>query len=285
MIRRFLLVFVVALLAAMPLGAQSPEFTVMAFNIRYAHSNPPNLWPDRREPLKRAIVDSGAEIVGMQEVLWQQVKDIEADLPEEFSWIGLGRDGGSKGEYMVVFYRDNRFEPLEYDHFWLSDTPDLISSRTWGNDGNARMVTWIRFRDIPSGREFYFVNTHFDHQSQPARERSAEAVVKLLDQFDSSLPVILTGDFNSEAILNPAYVTLTAPGAFRDSWTETREAEPTFGTFHGFRGPDAAAGAARIDWVLTRGPIQALDTEIRVDNISGQYPSDHFPVTARVRLR
>jgi len=283
MTRRLLFAFVAVLFAVVRLPAQAPELTVMAFNIRYAHTTPPNLWPDRREAVRRVILDSGADIIGMQEALWRQVADIDEDLPDDFEWIGEGRDGGSRGEYMAVFYKASRFEPIEYDHFWLSANPGIVGSRV---DGACcpRMVTWVRFRDIPSGQEFYFVNTHFDNQSQAARELGSALLLERVSRFDRGLPVIVTGDFNAAALRNPVYDALVTSGAFSDTWTVTEEAEPTFGTGHGFRGPEASAGGARIDWILSRGPVEALDTEIRVDNLNGQYPSDHFPVTARVRL-
>jgi endonuclease/exonuclease/phosphatase family metal-dependent hydrolase len=147
------------------------------------------------------------------------------------------------------------------------------------------MVTWVRFRDRLTDREFYLVNTHFDHQSQPSRERSAALLLERVADFDPDLPVIVTGDFNAEAVANPVHQTLTSPEAFSDTWIETNEAEPEIGTFHNFLGPEQAAGRARIDWILTRGDIEAVDTEIRTNELNGQYPSDHFPVTATLRFR
>lgn len=277
------LVAIVLLLFPSVSGAQQADLKVMAFNIRYAHTTPPNLWPDRRAAVREAIVESGADIVGTQEGLYEQIVHMDEDLPD-FRWIGLGREGGSRGEFMAVFYRPIRFVPLEYDHFWLSDTPGEIGSSSWGNR-IPRMVTWIRFRDRLSGREFYLVNTHFDHESQPARERSAELLLQRVADFDPDLPVIVTGDFNAEAATNPVHTALTAPAAFSDTWVETHEAEPEIGTFHNFLGPDEAAGRARIDWILTRGPIETVEAEIVTNELDGQYPSDHFPVTATLRFR
>lgn len=259
------------------------ELKVMTFNIRYAHTNPPNLWPDRRAAVREVIVESGADLVGTQEGLYQQIVDMDRDLPD-FEWIGVGREGGSHGEFMAIFYRPIRFVPLEYDHFWLSDTPAQIGSATWGNQ-IPRMVTWVRFLDRLTEREFYFVNTHFDHQSQPSRERSAALLLERVANFDSELPVIVTGDFNAEAPANPVHAALTAADAFSDTWVETNEAEPEIGTFHGFEGVEAAEGGARIDWILTRGAIETVDSDIITTELEGQYPSDHFPVTATLRLR
>ena len=280
------LAFLLLLLLVAPLDvlhAQARDLVVMSFNIRYAHTTPPNLWGDRRAAVREVIVDSGADIVGTQEGLYQQVVDMDRDLPD-FDWVGVGREGGSHGEFMAVFYRPIRLVPLEYDHFWLSDTPAQIGSKSWGNN-IPRMVTWVRFRDLLTEQEFYLVNTHFDHQSQPARERSAALLLERVEDFDPDLPVIVTGDFNAEAPGNPAYETLTAAGAFSDTWVETQEAEPEFGTFHNFEGPEAAAGRARIDWILTRGEVETIASEILTHETGGQYPSDHFPVTATLRFR
>lgn len=262
---------------------QAQDLTVMAFNIRFAHTTPPNLWSDRRAAVREVIVESGADIVGTQEGLYHQIVDMDRDLPD-FDWIGIGREGGSKGEFMAIFYRPIRFEPLEYDHFWLSDTPATIGSRSWGNN-IPRMVTWVRFLDRLTEREFYLVNTHFDHESQPAREQSAELLLERLAELDEDLPMILTGDFNANAPENPVYQRLTAPSAFRDTWVETHESEPEFGTFHNFQGMEVAEGRGRIDWVLARGPIDTIEAEIITHDVGGQYPSDHYPVTARLRFR
>ena len=62
-------------------------------------------------------------------------------------------------------------------------------------------------------------------------------------------------------------------------------AEPEIGTFHGFEGVEAAAGRARIDWILTRGAVETIESEIITTEVNGQYPSDHFPVTATLRFR
>ncbi len=280
---RLSLLLLLLLFSTSSAAAQSQDLNVMAFNIRYAHTTPPNLWPDRIAGVRDIILQSGADIIGTQEGLFHQVVDMDRHLPD-FDWIGVGREGGSGGEYMAIFYRTTRFEPLQYNHFWLSDTPDLIASRSWGNN-LPRMVTWVRFLDRDNDQEFYLVNTHFDHQSQPSREQSAALLLEQVADFDPDLPVIVTGDFNAGAPDNPVYQRLTAPEAFRDTWTEVHDSEPAHGTSHGFQGLEAAAGRNRIDWVLTRGPIDVIDAAILTNQFGGQYPSDHFPVTARLRFR
>lgn len=183
--------------ASSPKAEAALSLCVMTFNLRYASATPPNAWPQRRPVMKACLEQYNPDLIGTQEGLYPQLKDIAADLPG-YAWIGTGRDGGSRGEFMAVFYRRERFEPVEFDHFWLSDTPNVIASSTWGNT-NRRMVTWVRFRDRANGREFYFWNTHLDHALQPAREKAAALIRERVDALKTRLPVLLVGDFNAEA--------------------------------------------------------------------------------------
>ena len=269
-------------LFAATVQAGPSELDVMTFNIRYADPRPPNAWPDRLPVMAEIIERWHPDVIGTQEGLHQQLLDIEARLPA-YKWIGVGRDDGdTKGEFAAVFYRRDRLEPLAVENYWLSDTPDIAGSRTWGNI-YPRMVTSVRFRDRLHGGEFLFVNTHLDHQVQSARERSATLILQRLMTTPAGTPIILVGDFNSRAGENPVYDLFTRDG-FVDTWVAAGNAD-TLSTYHGFQGPAGAHGSGgRIDWILLRGPIAPLSTEIVTDSREGQYPSDHFPVVARVRL-
>jgi endonuclease/exonuclease/phosphatase family metal-dependent hydrolase len=282
--RRVLLLLLISF-GALPstlLAQEDGSLQVMTFNVRFASPNPPNAWPDRRPLVREVIERSAPDVIGTQEGLYRQLMEMEEDL-NGYAWIGLGREGGSRGEFMAVFYRTERLVPLAFDHYWLSDTPELIASRTWGNYYH-RMVTWVRFHDRETDREFYLVNTHFDHEVQLARENSARLIVERLEAFDPALPVLLIGDFNAAAGDNPVYDILVDQAGFVDTWRAAGHAEPPFGTYHAFEGVEGATGRARIDWILVRGPVRTLAAEIDTFGREGQYPSDHFPVVARVRF-
>lgn len=264
---------------AAPANADS-ELCVMTFNLRFASSNAPNAWPLRRPVMRECIQKSAPDLIGTQEGVYYQLQDLAEDLPE-FEWIGTGRDGGSRGEFMAIFYRKDRFHPLEYDHFWLSDTPHVIGSTTWGNR-NRRMVTWVRFLDRRANVPFYFVNTHLDHEIQPAREKAASLIMERMRALKTEQPILLVGDFNAAAGSNKAYQILTEDQFFTDTWNTAREREnESIGTFHNYRGP--STGGARIDWILARGSLAVDRTAILTCSVNGQYPSDHFPVAAWLR--
>lgn len=181
---------------------------VMSFNLRYASTAEPNSWAVRRPVTRELLRRERLHVIGTQEGLYQQVRDIATDLGAHYDWIGTGRAGGSRDEFMTVFYDTRRLAPVEYDHFWLSDTPSVIGSNTWGG-GSIRMVTWVRFRDLRDGqREFYFLNTHLDNASQNARARAAALISERIAGLDRSLPLVVTGDFNVAAHKNPVYDTM-----------------------------------------------------------------------------
>jgi len=261
-------------------SAPSEPITVMTFNLRYASEKGSDKWSERRDLSAATIRDAEADLIGTQEGLYEQLVDLEARLPG-YRWIGTGRDGGSRGEHMAVFYRTDRFEALAYDHFWLSETPREIGSKSFDAD-LPRMLTWVKFRDRRTKREFILANTHFDHRSQNAREKSAHLVRQWLEKVDRARPVILTGDFNAEARKNLAYGLLVDDDALADTFDTAREKGEDHGTFHGFSG--TASDRGRIDWILTRGPVECEKAHIVTKGDGERWPSDHFPVVARVTL-
>jgi endonuclease/exonuclease/phosphatase family metal-dependent hydrolase len=268
--------------AADELHADAGELLIATYNLRYASDVPPNDWPQRR-PRVRALLDRyRPDLIGTQEGLYTQIKDIAADQPA-YEWIGLGRDGGSRGEFMAIFYRRDRLEPLEYQHFWLSDTPDVIASSTWGNEVR-RMVTWAKFRDRITEQQFYFWNTHLDHKVESAREKSAELIRQRIGLLPPDAPLFLAGDFNAVSRESRPYEILTQGTGLTDTWFAARERRNAdANSFTGF-GPLLHDGK-RIDWILSRGAIDVRATEAVTFQQGGRWPSDHLPVMTWVTLR
>ncbi|MFC3571917.1 endonuclease/exonuclease/phosphatase family protein [Streptomyces yaanensis] len=254
---------------------------VMSFNLRRASTAEPNSWTVRRPVMRALLRRERPHVIGTQEGLYAAVRDIATDLGTDYAWIGTGRAGGSRDEFMAVFYDTQRLTPVEYDHFWLSDTPDVIGSNTWGG-ACVRMVTWIRFHD-PRGsrREFYLLNTHLDNASQYARARAASLIAERIAGLDRSLPLVATGDFNAAAHHNPVYDTLLGAGLV-DTWDAAAERTTAYGTFHGYR--SLRRDGDRIDWILATPGVRAHRASANPFSLGGQFPSDHLPVQASLSL-
>lgn len=267
---------------------------VMTFNVRYASWRKPNAWPARRPAVSELILAERPDLIGTQEGVDRQLGEMADDLPE-YAWLGEGRNGGREGEFMAVFYRTDRLALVDQGHFWLSDTPEVKGSKSWGNT-LPRMATWARFRDLTDEREFYLLNTHFDHKSQTSRERSAELIVDRVQSMTPRLPVIVTGDFNAVQT-SQVHKTLTARAEsdetdvranrieLTDVWeiAERHEGEGDgVSTFHGWDEPDDKN--RRIDWILTSPQWSVAGARVVLFRKGEQWPSDHFPVVADLTL-
>jgi len=220
------------------------------------------------------------DVIGTQEGLSRQIRDLEADHPR-YAVIGAGRDADGGGETLTVLYRRDRLTALESGHFWLSDSPEIAGSRSWGNT-LPRMTTWVRFRDHVADRDFSLVNTHLDHESAAARVRGAELICSRLESFDPDTPVIVTGDFNAISRADPTYDVFMAAG-FTDLRFAVHDGSgPGYSSFHGYRPP--ATSGAHIDWILARGIGSAQSFRLVDTHVNGQYPSDHFPLSVTLDL-
>lgn len=268
------------------------ELRVMSFNIRCGDADDgENRWEKRREMVFDVIRDYQPDVVGLQEAIRFQIDQIRKALPE-YSEIGVGRkDGKTEGEYAAILYRTERFNADESSTFWFSDTPDVPNSKHWGNR-ITRICTWAGLTEKDSSRSFYFYNLHLDHRSQVSRERSVEFLAGRIQGRKCPEPVIVTGDFNAGED-NPVilYIKGSCPLTDKDnrkSFNPVVMAD-TFRLLH----PDAAdvgtsnrfvgrRDGEKIDYIFVSPGIRVLEAKIVHTQRNGRYPSDHFPVTARV---
>jgi endonuclease/exonuclease/phosphatase family metal-dependent hydrolase len=265
--------------APAPQPAQGAPLTVMSFNIRYGTANDgDNHWLRRREQLFALLREQQADVVGLQEALHGQIDEILRAVPG-YGYVGVGRsDGRQAGEYAAILYRTARLQVRRSDTFWFSDTPGVVKSTSWGNQ-IERICTWAYFEDR-DGPAFYLYNVHLDHQSQPSRERSVALLLARIAARDPRAPVVVTGDFNAGED-NPAAVAMRA--SFRDSFRVLQPDATEVGTFSGFRLGQASGD--KIDFVFVEPGAEVLEAAIVRTSRDGRYPSDHFPETARIRLR
>ncbi len=216
----------------------------------------------------------------MQEVLRGQVDDLEMLLPE-YAWFGVGRDDGvDGGEFSPVFYRRERFELVDGETFWLSESPNLAGSKSW-DAALTRIASWVILRDTITGQYFFHLNTHFDHRGDRARFESAALIVSSLERLADGNPVIVTGDFNVEPD-TAAYRVMTDRliDARLGSVSEPHGPETTFAGFT----VDPEETGGRIDYIFVDDSISVLSYGVVSDQWHGHYPSDHLPVVAELVL-
>jgi endonuclease/exonuclease/phosphatase family metal-dependent hydrolase len=255
---------------------------VMSFNIRHGRGDDgAHVWPNRRQIVIDLLRESSAPLIGLQEVLDFQLREIAESLPR-YRAIGVGRDDGvAAGEFAPVLVDTSRFTVLAQGTFWFSDTPDVPGSMHWGNR-ITRICTWVRLHDRHTADTLRLYNVHWDHESQPSRERSAAMLLaRMTADGGSTDDVLVTGDFNAGED-NAAFRLLTtdANRSLRDTYRARLPDARIVGTFNAFRGDSTGD---KIDAILA-GAHWAVDAaQIDRRQVRGLWPSDHFPVTARVR--
>ena len=274
--------------------AQTSSFTAMSFNIRY--DNPDDgqhAWPNRKQYVVDVINRYSAKIIGIQEAEYHQLTYLDDQLTS-YSWFGVGRDDGEKkGEFTAIFYNTERFELLEHDTFWCSETPEKPAPG-W-DAALPRTVTWGLLHDRETSRQFRIYNNHFDHRGEQARSKCAKLLLQKIDAHQPNenaqkgpVPVLVTGDFNARPD-SPPYQILTGktdgnqPLHLSDSKhiTETKPRGPN-GTFTGFDRSQEIDEP--IDYIFVNGGI-TIHTHTTIDDIyDGILPSDHYPVAVEMSI-
>ena len=272
--------FLVVIAAAQP--ADPTAVRVMSFNIRYDEPRDGvNAWPNRKQKVSDVIRFHKADLVGLQEALLTQLRDLEM-LLADFAWCGVGRgDGKLAGEYSAILFRKARFKLHECKTFWLSETPDRPGSVGW-DAALPRIVTWAKLRDRVAAKTFYHFNTHFDHRGEKARTESASLILKKIGEIAGAGTFVLTGDLNVEES-SDAYKTLKTGNS------TTHLADAKYASTHGHFGGDSTFNefkelqpARKIDYIFVREGVRVIEHGVLSDRWNGLWASDHLPVIAEI---
>lgn len=243
---------------------------VMSFNLRYGTAqDDENSWKYRKDLMIEMLKKYHPDIIGSQEGLKFQFEYITSKMPE-YQFFGVSRRGTDEDEFSAIIYNSKTLKLIDGDNFWLSETPDVPGSQSWGSS-LPRMVTWVLL-ETKEGKRFYHYNTHLDHRSEEARRKSAILIWRKVQRAalpvrelagqpalpvkqdgslpgkssTNDLPVILTGDFNAT---NESFTWNIFTGKteyegekpdFIDSWNLANSTKGNAKlTYHGFKGEKA----------------------------------------------
>lgn len=273
------------------------KLSVGQYNIRYDNSGDKdkgNGWDVRLPRIASLIHYEGWDVIGIQEALHHQYKDLQREL-NDYACVGVGRnDGKKKGEYSPIFYKKSRFICHKQGTFWLSQTPDVVGSKGW-DAALPRICTWALLEDKVSNARIWVFNLHMDHIGKEARTESARLVLRKIEEFCGNDPYVLTGDFNVNQH-SAEYAELVRSGKLRDAYEVAKYRMAENGTYNSFTSRKFTQN--RIDhvfvsphfgvhaygiliygyWVSdTEGKHEDTSTEMRLF-------SDHYPVSVKMEL-
>lgn len=274
-----------------PVEETGTDIRVASFNIRFATEDDTGVkaWSARKASCRQVVQRYAFGVWGIQEVLSVQQTDLKTLLPE-YDYYFVGRDDGTQGEAVGIAWLRSQFECLDKGRFWLSPTPDTPSGSTdWGGVARHRVAVWARFREMSSGKNFYFFSTHLEvgEDYTGVRLKSAELIVEREKTMNTAgLPVFIVGD------MNPIAPTEKAMRKFRETYVDAWQQAETdgvregpIGSFNGFN-PDVnmETQSRRGDYIFYKGDLKLLKYKCIDDKFNGQYPSDHLPVMVDVKL-
>jgi endonuclease/exonuclease/phosphatase family metal-dependent hydrolase len=259
---------------------------IITLNVRYDNpEDSTNTWSRRIHIVSNFLKNEKPDLLGMQEVLANQYDHLDSVLTD-YNSVGIGRtDGAKEGEMNPVFFRKERFELIRTKTFWLSDTPEVAGSQSWGA-GLPCIVTWVELSEKTTHEHFYFFNTHFAHDSDSARIMSSGLLLHKVDSIASGFPFVITGDFNM-LISSKGYEILTGPYESIPLLTDTyavsdkRPVGPAY-TYNGFA---ESTRSGRVDYIFVRTGMKVLEHRTFIRKEHGMYISDHWPVMAKVSLK
>jgi len=275
--------FVLLLLFCSIIG-EAQDLQVMTFNIRYNNAGDSlNAWPYRRDKVASQVLYHDVQLLGVQEALHNQLVDLRERLPK-FKSLGVGRDGGQKGECSAILYDSTRLQPMASETFWLSATPDVVASKGW-DAAFARIVTWAKFKDRQTGKMFFAFNTHFDHMGQEARRESARLLLQKVAAIAGQTPAVITGDFNATPADEPIKVITDNANPLHLTDAKELSATPHYGptgTFNAFQSKER--DDQPIDYIFLKGPWKVKKHATLSQSWDGRFASDHFAVLATVQF-
>lgn len=269
----------VAVLMTMSVNAQ--DLSVMTYNLRLdLESDKVNAWSNRKEEAIQLILNYAPDVLGVQEPVPGQMRDLRTALVS-YGDLGVARDDGKdKGEYSAIFYKKEVLDVVKTGTFWLSETPER-PSKGWDAAYN-RICTYALFKTKKGNQHFWAFNIHFDHVGDEARKNSAKLLLEKIKTFNTkNYPVVLTGDFNLTDETEPIKI---LSHDLKDSFYHSKK-KPygPKGTFQAF--DTTVPASERIDYIFTKGfSVETLTTiDDRRENLL--YPSDHYPVLAELKFQ
>lgn len=243
------------------------------------------LWDVRKFRLVQSIIDNQMDIFAAEEVdttIYREIPSMLNDRMKKgrydwklFSPYNPKGEGAIKAQALV--YRSDKFELLEFHRFWLSPTPDEMSSG-WDEKKFKRGACCATLRSKKTGKKFFIMVSHFP-LGKRAKQEIAPLVIERAKLYNpEGLPAFFAGDLNTREERTESEI-------LRTYWTDAYMVLPQEkkfgpkGTFNHYDVTRDMETAPRIDYVYFRGekikPLKYVCDDTRYD---GLYPSDHCPV-------
>lgn len=244
--------------------------TIMSFNIRTAQApDGNNAWDLRKDACITMITDKQPDVMGLQENTLPQDTFFATQLTM-YGHVAVGRETGNPlSETNAIYYRTDKYDLVQTNSFWLSETPNLCSK---GWDAKyPRIATYVVIKDKQTEEHYLIFNTHLDHIGATARTQSMQLIADTIASLGKrypQMPIFVLGDLNvtpeDPALLPTRQTMLSAQEVFKN----------TDITCHGW-----GTYGKIIDYIFYQNTYPT-SFEVIPDTFGVPYISDHHPIMA-----
>ncbi|WP_343253083.1 endonuclease/exonuclease/phosphatase family protein [Ligaoa zhengdingensis] len=267
---------------------------IISFNLRadFKHDRA-NRWDFRKEFATRLIRESGATIIGVQELLPKMRQDVQR-LLKNYTVLGWGRYNGTRekgDEHSDIIIKNADADVDFYRTFWLSKkNEDEVSRAYYSFFPRICTVAEVYVKSL--NRTIRVFNTHFDHICGMARVLGVNIILRTMSELsrEKPMPTILMGDMNAKPNSKPIRILRENRHSYdnvhlNDVYAHCKDQIKN--THHGFHSQGLLSrliDRAPIDYIFVSDEFTILDAYVDRTNENGRFPSDHFPIVATLAL-
>lgn len=256
------------------------KLCLISSNIRFDNPHDgDNSWTHRRTLLAEFLLNHNPDIIATQEGRFDQLKDFARLLPD-FEIVDPHRSWIKERMYPTFFIRSSNIDVIRSDDWWLSETPEVAGSLSFGS-AFPRLMTWMTIHPKESEKRLLIVNAHLDHVKAETRLQQIKVLIKEIKRLiDLGTQLVIMGDFNDAPESSVRSLLIQEFPKLMDSWKVFNAEEES--SHHKFDGVQELG--SRIDWILVDESVKIHKCFLDKNTISGKYPSDHFPVICEISL-
>lgn len=243
----------------------------------------------RRPVMKEVLTPYDADSMGFQEVTWRWKEWLKEDYPG-YTQVGIMRygdnyKGNASNELDLLMYKTDKFELIRQETIWLSDTPYVEASKTWGGTNPCTFV-YAHLKLKSTGEEIVHFTTHFSHDSDEAKTKSGPQMSQFIYDYMQKygdLAIYATGDYNIDPN-HSSYNDMTS--VLQDPYYVAKEkyGYNTGGALD-IEGGYLKEASSRIDFIFINNSAMIVDKYEVIDkNINGIQPSDHLGLYLESRI-
>ncbi len=265
-----------------PSAQNGQPLEVMTFNVRLdIPSDSVNNWNYRKGDACRMIAYYSPDLLGMQEVLHNQMEDLKRGLPQ-YTALGVGRDDGKEaGEYCPYSSGPTGL------HWWntaispSASNPKLSASRA-GTFRN-RVTTWAILQEKNNGQKFVYFNTHLDNDGKTARKEGVQLILDKIKEIAPDMPAIITQVTLTATPGEEPLQTLEKGGMENAAKTAAVTYGPSW-SFHDF-GRLPVEERVLLDYVFVTKGAKIDRYRVIQDKPENSYLSDHCPILVELTVQ